>query len=171
MTLAIWTLAGTYLALLLLLLLLHLKSPWPFAVKALAILLALPAVLATFLSLRASLGWPTDALPPARFQLHAALVEEPDRERARAGRIFLCISPGAPEERDPATSVLPRALELPYSRALHQEVEDVMAELSQGNRIAGRTSEGSSWQRRFGAFGDRIELYTPPAPEPAPKQG
>jgi hypothetical protein len=79
MTAAVVGLTASYLMIALLLLSLNLRSAWRWPVKAGAILVTIGFLVGGFLALEAMLGWPTEATPPARFQLHAALVHEPDR--------------------------------------------------------------------------------------------
>ncbi len=86
MTGAVVGLVASYVALATLLLSLNLKSAWRWPVKAAAIGVTAAFFVVVFVALQALLGWPTEALPPARFELHAALIEEPDRQGPQPGR-------------------------------------------------------------------------------------
>jgi hypothetical protein len=158
MTGALIGLAASWLALAVLLLSLNLRSGWRWPVKAGAIALSLGFLVVGFLALEAMFGWPTEAAPPARFQLHAAVVDEPDRLRGSGGAIYLWLSP-----QDPGAdrSEPPRAFALPYSRELHEQVARAQAGLQ-----GGRPMEGTTGRRRNGqGFGPRslqVELYEAP---------
>ncbi len=174
---AVISLTASYAMLGLLLLSLNLNSAWPWTVKALAIGTALPLFLATFLALQALMGWPSAADLPENFELHAALVEEPSKDRDHAGSIYLWITPvsGTPEETPDdvveAAGLLPRAFTLPYSRDLHNKVEAMREALQKGQMVAGSHKTGSPWERRFGEQRGGIDLFTPPPPSLPPKDG
>ncbi|MGI9436129.1 MAG: hypothetical protein ACR2Q4_15090 [Geminicoccaceae bacterium] len=156
----------------LLLLSLHLKSLWSWPVKASAIGAALPMFAGTFIALQALMGWPSDGVLPARFQLHAALVEEPTASSKQAGAIFLWLTPELRSvdshevEEEPAVKpeLLPRAFALPYSRDLHQRVEAMRERLKKGGLVVGQHIQGPSWKRRFGRQDGAINLFAPPPP-------
>ena len=167
MTAAVVGLAASYLVILLLLLSLNLRSAWRWPVKAGAILVTIGFLVGGFLALEAMLGWPTEATPPARFQLHAALVHEPDRINRSHGSIFLWLSPQDAEGRPGAP---PRAYALPYSRALHEQVARAQGRLQEGSPVEG-TAALLSDQYRLGTRAVQVELFTaPPTPLP-PKTG
>jgi hypothetical protein len=117
MTSAVIGLVASYVVLAILLLSLNLKSAWRWPVKAAAIGITAGFFVVVFVALQAMLGWPTETPPPARFQLHAALIEEPDRKGRSPGAIYLWLSP---RHADGAIAGPPRAYALPYSRALHE---------------------------------------------------
>ena len=174
-----------YALLALLLLSLNLKSAWPWPIKAVAIITAVPLFVVTFFSLQALLGWPTVSELPAHFQLHAALVEEPSTDHGRDGGIFLWLTPAGddaePEEAaadmaitdraEPATKPLPRAFALPYSRELHEKVEAMRKALLEGTFVAGRYKKGSPLGRRFSQQNGGIDLFMPPPPPMPSKEG
>ena len=134
MTGAVIGLSASYLLLAVLLLSLNLRSDWRWPVKASAIGLSLGFLVVGFLALEAMLGWPTAAAPPASFQLHAALVDEPDRVTSSRGAIYLWLSPRNAEGR---ASGPPRAFALPYSRELHEQAARAQARLQDGREIEG----------------------------------
>ncbi len=151
----------------LLLLSLNMKSDWPWSVKAAAIVTAIPLFITTFVSLQTFLGWPSSSDLPERFQLHAALVEEPSISDDRAGAIFLWLTPAdnmMDEEAGPEPPLLPRAFTLPYSRDLHKRVEAMREAMQNGAFVAGRYKQGPSVARRFGLQKGGIDLFTPPPP-------
>jgi hypothetical protein len=166
MTAAVLGLAIAYLLLAILLLSLNLRSSWRWHVKAAAILVTSAFFVLTFLVIQAMLGWPTEAEPPARFQLHAALVQEPERRAGRQGEIYLWLSPkgaaGAP-------AGLPRAHALPYSRALHEAVARAQARLEKGVAVEGETRRTGRDEQGFGRNGIRIDLFDAPVAALPPK--
>ena len=175
---AVIALTTAYAALGVLLLSLHLKSAWPWQVKAFAIGVAAPLFLATFAAFQALTGWPSDADLPLEFQLHAALVEEPSTGDDQAGAIFLWLTPSPEAEEDglvdPDGSEVkspPRAFALPYSRDLHSQVEAMREALQKGQLVAGRHVAGSPLKRRFGQQHGGLDLYTPPPPPLPSKDG
>jgi hypothetical protein len=127
-------LVASYAVLALLLLSLNLKSAWHWRVKAAAIALTAGFFVVAFVALEALLGWPTEAPPPAQFQLHAALVLEPDRGARSAGAIYLWLSPR--DAQGNVTGPL-RAHALPYSRALHEQTARAQARLNDGRPVEG----------------------------------
>jgi hypothetical protein len=110
MTAAVVGLVAAYVALATLLLSLNLRSAWRWQVKAAAIGITAAFFVVVFVALQAMLGWPAEALPPARFELHAALVEEPDRKGRGSGAIYLWLSP---RHADGAIAGPPRAYACP----------------------------------------------------------
>jgi hypothetical protein len=168
MTTAIVGLAASYLALAVLLLSLNLRSHWRWPVKAGAIALSLGFLVVGFLALEALLGWPSAAAPPAKFQLHAALVDEPDRLGSSRGAIYLWLSPRDAEGR---TGGPPRAFALPYSRELHEKAARAQARLQDGRQV-----EGTAARRRdepsVGTRSVQVELFeAPPAMLPRKSAG
>jgi hypothetical protein len=179
-------LTGLYATIVLLLLSLQLKSRWRWPIKALAIGLALPAMLGTFLAVQAQLGWPSRHSLPEQFQLHAALIDEPSSSAAEGGAIYLWLTPwndaffqdGRPGADDDAgldsavpSDRRPRAFDLPYSRDLHQQVEDMQERLARGDMVIGRHQPRSSWERRFGQQLGTVDLEAPPPPPLPAKEG
>jgi hypothetical protein len=164
MTAAVVGLAASYLAIALLLLSLNLRSPWRWPVKAGAILVTTGFGIVAFLALEAMLGWPTEATPPASFQLHSALVHEPSRASGSRGAIFLWLSPFDTERRPP------RAYALPYSRLLHEQVARAQGRLQEGHPVEG-TAALLSDQYRLGTRAVQVELFTAPPTQLPPKTG
>ncbi len=162
----------------LLLLSMQLKSGWSWPIKASAIGLALPATLGTFLAIQAQLGWPSQNGLPEQFQLHAALIDEPSANATDGGAIYLWLTPWNRQLSQDETHIdgdigldaatlpprRPRAFGLPYSRDLHQQVEDMQERLARGEMVVGRHQPGSSWKRRFSQQQGTIDLEAPPPP-------
>jgi len=162
-TAAVIGLVASYAILAVLLLSLNLKSAWHWAVKAAAIALTAGFVVVAFLAIEALLGWPTETPPPARFQLHAAVVLEPDRDRP-TGAIYLWLSPRA---ADGERAGPPRAHALPYSRELHEQTERARQGLQEGETIEGTAQPGN----QPGNHSVQVQLFEGPRPVLPPKTG
>lgn len=164
MTAAVVGLVTCYVVLATLLLSLNLKSAWRWQVKAAGIAVTAAFFVVAFVAIEAMLGWPTEGAPPERFQLYAAMVQEPDRQGDGRGTIYLWLSPRGPEG---VASGPPRAHALPYSRELHRQVAEAKARLEEGHPVEGRTA------RRVSSGGIhtesvQLELFeAPPAVLPA----
>lgn len=166
MTGAVLGLVASYVALAILLLSLNLRSAWRWPVKAAAIAATAAFFVVVFVALHAMLGWPTAALPPARFQLHAAVIEEPDRNGRSQGAIYLWVTPRDP---DGAVAGPPRAYALPYSRALHEATARAQAGLEDGRPIDGRSRPGG--RDGFATPSASVELFERVPPPLPPKPG
>jgi hypothetical protein len=156
-------LVASYAVLAVLLLSLNLKSAWHWGVKAAAIALTAGFFVVAFLAIEALLGWPTEAAPPAQFQLHAALVHEPDRNHSD-GAIYLWLSPRA---ADGGITGPPRAHALPYSRELHEATERAQRRLQDGEPIEGTARPGN----QPGNHSVQVQLFEGPRPILPPKSG
>jgi hypothetical protein len=163
MTGAVLGLVASYAVLAVLLLSLNLKSAWHWTIKAAAIALTAGFFVVAFVAIEALLGWPTEAPPPARFQLHGALVLEPDRRNGSAGAIYLWLSP---READGSGSGPPRAHALPYSRALHEQTARALARLQDGRPVEGTAEAAPPGQHSL-----QVRLFDAPNPVLPPKTG
>jgi hypothetical protein len=161
MTAGVVALIASYVVLALLLLSLNLKSAWRWQVKASAICVTAGFFVITFLAVQVMMGSPTEAVLPARFQLHAALIDEPDR-RGRGGAIYLWLSPRNP---DGEVAGPPRAYALPYSRALHEATMRAQAGLQAGRPIDGRARRPAR-PTGLAAPAAPIELFEPASSPP-----
>lgn len=165
---AVIGLSASHLGLVVLLLSLNLRSDWPWLVKAGAIAVTLGFCVSAFVALEAMLGWPTATPPPGKFQLHAALVDEPDRLKSYPGAIYLWLSPRDAEGR---ASGPPRAFALPYSRELHEEAARAQARLEDGRPVQGAATRRPDDDRR-GQRSLQVELFeAPPALLPPKRAG
>jgi hypothetical protein len=94
-------------------------------------------------------GWPTSGRLPAHADVVSALVREPDPATADPGRIFVWLDVGKPS---------PRAFALPYTRALHQQVQRALGRIARRQSVslvtAGRDagSGASAGRRRTGSI-------------------
>jgi hypothetical protein len=160
---AVLWLVACYAILAVLLLSLNLRSAWHWTVKAAAIGLTAGFFVIAFLAIQGLLGWPAEVPPPARFQLHGAVVLEPDRNRPR-GAIYLWLSPRAP---DGDIVGPPRAHALPYTRELHEQTERARQGLRDGRAIEGTAGR----DQEAGEGSMQVRLYEGPPPVLPPKNG
>jgi hypothetical protein len=165
MTGAVVGLVTSYVLLATLLLSLNLRSAWRWPVKALAIGITAGFFVMVFVALQGMLGWPTEAPPPVRFQLHAALVDEPDRKGRDPGAIYLWLSP---RNADGEVAGPPRAYALPYSRALHEATVRAQADLQAGKPIEGKAPSHPSG---LATPSLPVELFERPLASLPPKTG
>ena len=164
MTGAILGLVASYAVLALLLLSLNLRSAWHWTIKAVAIALTAGFFVMAFVAIGALLGWPTEAPPPAQFQLHAALVLEPNRGQGSAGAIYLWLSP-----HDAEGNIIgpPRAHALPYSRELHEQTARAQARLQDDRPVEGTAEPAPP----LGHDSVQVRLFDAPNPILPPKTG
>lgn len=160
MTVPILLLAGGFLLVGSLLLILNLESAWRWPVKAGMILMTGLATVAFGHAIGDLLGHPTPFDPPAHFQLHAALVEEPGRGAEDDGAIFLWLSR---KTSDGLVVGSPRAYALPYSRDLHEEVARARLRLESGRPVEGARRKGTTSQT------PEVALFETPIAEPPSK--
>jgi hypothetical protein len=143
------------------------RGPWWLKLPAIVVTTAF-----TFLVWRALdsfTGWPTDAAPPARALLLSSTVDEPNA-------IYVWVigyDRGGALGYRPDT-VEPRGYRLPYSRALHAEIDRATALAKQGRQVelsrpqAGR---GSSTGRMRASIVVRAVPVTPREPKAGDSRG
>ena len=101
-------------------------------VGRIGLLLALPLIYwFHWYSILQSLGWPTEALLPDRFELIGADVIEPNQQKNIDGSIYLWV-----RQKD---TQQPRAYVLPYSRELHKLLFQSKKKMKQGSAQIGST--------------------------------
>ena len=122
----------------LLLLSLNIASLWKWWVKGAAIVVTVGCVAATYLTVTALLGWPSDARLPAQFHVVATRVIEPDRAVGTAGRIYLWV-----EEVDANMLPVspPRGYQLPYTRTLADRTDGVQKRIAAGDEMLGTATQ------------------------------
>lgn len=123
----------------------------PFIVAAPALALAL------WLGRPDPAGWPSGARLPAHASLVSALVREPDPATSDRGRIFLWLDVGRKA---------PRAYSLPYSRALHEQVQAALQAVAHGQpiEVSGTVSTRRRGTSGHGAGAHRSTLHFYPQP-------
>ncbi len=114
--------------------------------------------LAVWNSVGSYLGWPTSQEPPSKFQLHWAIVQEPDKQADDPGVVYLWLrkidqddnaADEAQELKEESwLSILgysgnkeqPRCYRLPYTRPLHEQLKQAKRQLAQGKPVIGKFS-------------------------------
>jgi hypothetical protein len=128
----------TYLVIALLLLSLNLTSRWRWWIKGGAIAITGLFFLASFLVIKSLLGWPTQARMPARFELIASRVVEPDPFIGNPGAVFLWV-----EEigDDALPNGRPRSYKLGYTEELADTVQLAQDVIATGEQVQGTIRE------------------------------
>lgn len=141
-----------------LLLSLNFASLWRWWIKAFAILVTVLACIGSYFSISGLLGWPASGAMPARFNLVATRIVEPDMLRGTPGKIYLWI-----EEIDADQVIIspPRAFEVPYEVDLSTQVAEAQSQINGGSQIMGQfaatqeeTGERQDSPREGGDTGD-----------------
>lgn len=157
MTLPLAGIVASYVLIAVLLLSLNLASRWHWGVKAAAVVITTCFFGVSYLSMGELVGWPAEARIPEHFQLHWAIVVEPDKLNGLPGSIYLWIE-GLDENNMLAGT--PRAYRLPYSRELADRIGHAKERIEQGADQLGTARE---LETREGApEGDRRLASAPP---------
>lgn len=90
------------------------------------IVCAPPLALALWLGRPDPAGWPSTAKVPAHAELVSAQIDEPDPAVSDPGHIYLWLDVGG---------TAPRAFVLPYSRKLHEQVQQALQAVKKGRPI------------------------------------
>jgi hypothetical protein len=120
-------------------------SSWPRWLKALLALGITAMYFVSYQTALALLGIPSTEALPERFVMLASVVEEPRGKNP--GAVYLWISPLT----EGKTALQPRAYKLPYSKPLHQMVNDGIKKGRDGVSQMGSaemregTGKGSGW--------------------------
>jgi hypothetical protein len=102
-------------------------------------------------------GWPTTARVPPHASLVWSVVREPDPSASDPGRIYVWLDVG---------QASPRAYSIPYSRALHEQVQRALSAVKQGRpievsgRVASRPRTGRG--RVVGGRATTLRFYLQP---------
>jgi hypothetical protein len=138
----IWlSIAYALLGVLLLVVCVFARIPWP--VKAAAIVLTSAFYVVSFFATRGLLGWPsTDPLPP-KFKLLGARIVEPHSLEGDPGAIHLWVEA---LDDDNFPSGVPRAYRLPYDAHLAERTEAAVRASANGVPQGGRTADFGTGQ-------------------------
>ncbi len=136
MTFTIVALSLAYAALAFLLLVMSLRTPFRWWIKALAIVVVTGFSIEAFEQTRDLMGWPAARPLPARFQLLWTRVVEPSRAYNEAGAIFLWV-----EEIDEnnVPSGVPRSYRIKYTEPLAEKAEKARSDI-----VAGKAQQGTA---------------------------
>ena len=122
-------------------------------IKAATIIVTFGFFFVSFMSFRHILGWPASAELPDRFELVWAFVQEPNEAIQSPGAVYVwamtlpgegpvdqaeLYMPGAIDTRVEPNQ-RPRAYVLPYTRYMHEEVEEAKIKMVDGVRQIGVT--------------------------------
>lgn len=117
-------------------------SRWPLWLRTALVLLVYAFDFLAYAAVQDIAGWPSPERLPERFQLLAAVIDEPAPRHP--GAVYLWVH--ALEDGRP--SALPRAYQLPYSRDLHALLNEGLKKTRQGISQLGTLEPGR--QRRGG---------------------
>jgi hypothetical protein len=136
-TVILWlSIAYALLGVLLLLLCVFARIPWP--AKAGAVVLTSAFYIVSFFAMRGLLGWSSiDPLPP-KFKLLGARIVEPHSVEGDPGAIHLWVE-ALDDNNFPSGA--PRAYRLPYDEKLAEKTEAAVTASAQGRPQGGRTAD------------------------------
>ena len=97
-------------------------------------------------------GWPSHNVVPEKFLLHGAVIEEPDKERGRAGTIFLWLSELATHK--PAEQ--PRAYVMPYTKRLHNAAQEALRMMRNGELQMGTVVPDEAVKQAASGFAGEV---------------
>ena len=150
------------------LLVMGLRSPWKWWIKATAIVMTSAFFIVAFYKTRELQGWPIVAKMPERFQLLWVRVLEPNRAYQEPGAIFMWVE--ALDENN-VPSGTPRSYKLRYTQPMAEKAEKAKEQIMQGNQLEGTaqdmagTTAVKATRRRRHRLRRRL---TPSAPSRAP---
>lgn len=127
------------------------RSRLPFAWRLTITLAAGALYIVHYLGLEALTGWPSENELPAEFDVLGMRVVEPDRDDDGSGHIELWIRPPG--------AVDSRLYRLPYSGALHEEIERAEARQGDGHAQRGRATASGE-----GSGAGRVSIENRPPP-------
>ena len=121
-------LAASFLLLIALILWLIILSKGKFwVIKSIVISIATLFSIVVLLSLKDFIGWPSKSTLPQEFQLHWAIIDEPDKIKNTEGAIYMWVT-----ELDKENKGLPRAYKINYTRKNHEEIVQGLISLGDG---------------------------------------
>ncbi len=139
---------------LLLVVLVYARLPW--SLKGIAVIVTSSFYIASFLGMRALLGWASvDRLPPS-FKLLQARIVEPHSLEGEPGAIYLWVEALDDGNRP---SGVPRAYRIPYSDKLADKTDKAQGELAAGRAQGGRAADYGSGE---GGLLDAVRAYITP---------
>lgn len=96
-------------------------------------------------SLATFAGWATDKSLPDEFMLQWAMIVEPDKKTKDPGAIYVWIMGAESDAKNPlnllgyeSEHAEPRAFKLPYSRPMHEALEEALQALKKGKSVKGQ---------------------------------
>jgi hypothetical protein len=155
-----------YVALTALIALSLIRADFHWSLKLLLVMAACILYFVSYQGWREVQGWPVSSNLPTKFQLHAAVIEEPDKASGSPGKLFVWVT--NLEGGKPATS--PRAYHLSYQKELHNNLQEALRNLRNGVVQLGRVSDSDGVTglprdyKRMGEQRESIEIYSLPDP-------
>jgi hypothetical protein len=139
---------------LLLVVLVYARLHW--SLKAIAVVVISSFYIASFLGMRALLGWASaDSLPPS-FKLLQARIVEPHSFEGDPGAIYLWVEA---LDGDNRPNGVPRAYRIPYSDRLADKTDKAQGEIAAGRAQGGRAADYGSGE---GGLLDSVRAYITP---------
>ena len=90
-----------------------------WVIKSIIIIIATSFSIIVLLSLKDFIGWPSKSELPQEFQLHWAIIDEPDKIKNTEGAIYMWITRLDKENKNKG---LPRAYKIDYTRKNHEQI-------------------------------------------------
>lgn len=164
MTLTVVALSVAYAVVAFLALLVALRTPYRWPLKAGMIVVVTAFSITAFERTRDLLGWPAARALPPRFQLLWTRVVEPARAYNEPGAIYLWV-----EEVDDnnVPSGVPRSYKLKYTEPLAEKTEKARSEIMSGNPQEGTASDLDDSGTDTPASGQTPPEGAPPEGEPS----
>ncbi|PPR34913.1 MAG: hypothetical protein CFH26_00714 [Alphaproteobacteria bacterium MarineAlpha6_Bin4] len=123
-------LAASFLVIVSLILWLIILSKGKFWVlKSIVISLATAFSIVVLISLKNFIGWPSKSNLPQQFQLHWAIIDEPNKIKNTNGAIYMWVTA---LDKENESKGLPRAYKIDYTRKNHEEIMKGLISLGDG---------------------------------------
>ena len=104
-------------------------------IKSIVITAATIFSIIVLLSLKDFIGWPSKSKLPQEFQLHWAIIDEPNKIKNTEGAIYMWITKLDKENKNKG---LPRAYKIKYTRKNHEEIMKGLIALGDGVQQKGK---------------------------------
>ena len=100
-----------------------------WTIKSIVIFIATLFTIIVFLSLKNFIGWPSKSKLPQEFQLHWAIIHEPNKLKRKEGYIYMWATELSVNDKNFG---IPRAYKLKYTRKNHKQVAAALLRLGDG---------------------------------------
>ena len=100
-----------------------------WVIKSIIIIIATSFSIIVLLSLKDFIGWPSKSKLPEEFQLHWAIINEPDKIKNTDVAIYMWVTKLNKENKN---KDLPRAYKIKYTRKNHEEIMKGLIALGDG---------------------------------------
>ena len=138
-----------------------------WVIKSIIIIIATSFSIIVLLSLKDFIGWPSKSKLPEEFQLHWAIINEPDKIKNTDGAIYMWVTKLNKENKN---KDLPRAYKIKYTRKNHEEIMKGLIALGDGIQQKGemvKVKEDMDIEEELSTLQEIViyELPTPLLPE------